>query len=365
MNIGLHVHRRREQFGFSGSQLAALAHMETARLEAIEAGAVLSTHELASLADALAIDPSKLRAGDMDDIYRSVVRFRSAEGGKPLSPGDLRLLARGAEAGRMTAWLKGLLNEPASELLTTRQVQGVTSRSTPWQQGYKLGEAARLRLAPTPVGRLDSIQKLLEKVGVHVAFVAFESSHIEAASLFEPQAAPVILLNTSVTRNRYALSRRAILAHELCHLLFDGGQRHLLTQISWENDASPTEQRANGFAPSFLAPKKWVRVHAKEPLEIVQELAERWGLSFEGAAWHAKNLRFITPDAAEHLWRISDRPRIQTQVEPDLVRTSPEQFGIDVEITPLANGLLSELALRACAEGAIDRQRAAEILSLQ
>jgi Zn-dependent peptidase ImmA (M78 family) len=234
-----------------------------------------------------------------------------------------------------------------------------------WEQGYKLGEAARLRLAPIPPGRLASIQKFLEDAGVHVAFVAFENSDIEAASLFELQASPVILLNTSITRNRYALSRRAILAHELCHLLHDGGQRHLLTQVSWENDASPTEQRANGFAPSFLAPKKWVRVRAKDPLAIVMELAETWGLSFEGAAWHAKNLKFISPDIAEELRRMADKPRILVQVEPELVRTSPEQSGIELEVSSLANGLLSELALRACSEGLIDRQRAAELLSLQ
>ena len=366
VNIGLHVYTRREQFGFSNSQLAALANMEPARLKAIEAGAVLSTYELASLAEALAIDPAKLRVGDLDDPLRSAARFRSAEGGKKtLSPKDIRLLARGAEAGRIAAWLKGLLKEPVSGLLNARQVQAVSIRPAPWEQGYKLGEAARLQLTPTLKGRLDSIQKFLEDVGVHVALVAFENPYIEAASLFEPQAAPVILLNASVLRIRQALSRRAILAHELCHLLHDGGQRHLLTQISWENDTSPNEQRANGFAPSFLAPKKWVRVQAKDPVDIAVYLAETWGLSFEGAAWHAKNLRIIMPDVAEDLRRISKKPWIEAQVEPDIVRTPPEQFGIEVEVSPLANGLLSELTLRACAEGLIERQRAAEILSFQ
>jgi Zn-dependent peptidase ImmA (M78 family) len=365
VSIGRHVQRRREDFGFSGPQLAALADMAPARLAAIEEGAALSTFELASLAEALAVDPSRLRSGNTDDPNRSVVRFRSAEKGQCLSPGDLRLLARGAEVGRIAAWLKGLLNEPVSGLEQARRVHAVDSRSKPWEQGYKLGQEARLRLAPIPAGRLESIQKFLEDAGVHVAFVAFESSHIEAASLFEPQASPVILLNTSVLRNRHALSRRAILAHELCHLLHDGGQRHLLTQISWENDSSPTEQRANGFAPSFLAPRKWVRVRAEEPQALVEELASLWGLSFEGAAWHAKNLKLISPETAEELGRMPDKPRIQARVEPDLLRTAPERVGIEVEPSPLAAGLLSELALRACSEGVIDRQRAAEILSIR
>jgi Zn-dependent peptidase ImmA (M78 family) len=369
VNIGSEVKKRREAFGFSTSQLAALAFMEPARLESIEAGTVPSTYELASLADALAIDPSALRTGNTDDPYRSVVRFRSAQNtankSRLLSPSDLRLLARAAEAGRITAWLKESLKVPASPLLAARQVRGVDNQSSPWEQGYQLGAHARLRLAPTPPKRLGSIQEFLEKAGVHVAFVAFESSHIEAASLFEPQASPVVLLNTSSPRNQFALPRRAILAHELCHLLHDGGQRNLLTQVSWQDDNSATEQRANGFAPSFLAPKKWVKVRAKEPRAIAEEIAMAWGLSFEGAAWHAKNLKLISPEIAGELLRMPEKPRMPVETEPDLARTPPESLGLEVEPSLLAKGLLSELALRACAEGLIGKHRAAEILTIQ
>src|SRR5208337_1305216 len=98
----------------------------------------------------------------------------------------------------------------------------------------------------------------------------------------------------SSSRVKYPLSRRAILAHEMCHLLYDGGERDL-TIVSREEglDASGTERRANGFAPNFLAPKDWVRSNGKNAKAIVTELAEQWGLSLEGAAWHAKNLGLI------------------------------------------------------------------------
>jgi Zn-dependent peptidase ImmA (M78 family)/DNA-binding XRE family transcriptional regulator len=366
VDLGPQIRKRRESFGLSTAQVAGLANLTPARVGAIEAGELLTTWELAAVAGALATDPARLRAGTADDdIYRSAVRFRSAQGAESLSPMDVRLLARAAEAGRLVAWLRTLFQEPASRLVDMRQVQGVDGRKRPWQQGYELGEAARMRLAPGGQ-RLESIQQLLEEAGVHIALVDFESSHIEAASLFESDAAPVILLNAKNDRIHYPLARRAILAHELCHLLHDGGQRNLLTQVSQESDSSPTEQRANGFAPSFLAPRKWVlRSPSGDHLGAVVRLAEDWGLSFEGAAWHAKNLKLIPPEVAEDFQRTLDKPRINTSVEPDLARTSPELYDIDFEPSPLTRGLLAELALRAAARGLITRPRAAEILVFQ
>ncbi len=133
-----------------------------------------------------------------------------------------------------------------------------------------------------------------------MALVHFESNQIEAASLYEDGACPVVLLNDACARVVNRLSRRAILAHELCHLLHDGGKRDLLTIVSRHDEQGElVEQRANGFAPNFLAPEGWVSVKATDPIEIALELGQTWGLSFGGAVWHAKNLRLITPAVAE------------------------------------------------------------------
>src|SRR5207245_3855952 len=122
----------------------------------------------------------------------------------------------------------------------------------------------------------------LEVFGVDVALVSVDARRMESARLLEPGSAPVILLNKNSSRVLYPLSRRAILAHELCHLLHDGGERELAI-ISREEglDNSGIEKRANGFAPNFLAPKEWVSVKSSESRSIVLELAETWGLSFE------------------------------------------------------------------------------------
>ncbi len=95
------------------------------------------------------------------------------------------------------------------------------------------------------------------------------------------------------------------------------------------------------------------------------ELANVWGLSFEGAAWHAKNLKKIDPNVAERLSTQPRKPRIDVACEADVPRTSPDQFGLEVEPSNLVRGLVSEKVIVAFVEGGISRGRAMEILSLR
>ncbi len=363
--VGAHIRRLRETYGFDLENLAELSGIPISRVKEIESGTPLSTAELALLADALAVDPASLHAGKIEEIQRTVARFRAPTGLSDINGSDARLLARAAEAGEVCSELRTLLGKESSPIIGLRKPIAVAASDEPWHQGYQLGRAAREKLFSTH-GPLQSVQGSLEEVGAHVAFVHFETREIEAASLLEPGSSPVILLNKSSSRVKYPLSRRAILAHELCHLLYDGGKRNL-TIVSREEgpDTSGIERRANGFAPNFLAPGDWVSFHRKSAKGIVIELAEHWGLSLEGAAWHAKNLGLIDPSKVEQFRQEASRPGFETHFEPDLPRTPPDLVGIEAEPTDLVRGHLSELAIIAAEEGAISKGRAAEILALQ
>lgn len=359
------IKERRLAFQLTIEAVARLAGLESQRLLAIEAGEIVpSTWELSVVAEALACDPAGLMRGGAEDPKRSVARFRGGQAAEGLTGGDLRLLARGAEAGRILAHLKSRLGEETSRIASSREVCAPSSRKEPWEDGYELGRVARELLFPA--GAIQSIQQLFEDAGIHVAEVRFEAN-VEAASLYEVGASPVILLNLGATRLAHPLARRAILAHELCHLMHDGGMRDV-TVVTREDDGSAIEQRANGFAPSFIAPRDLAipaaKAKKKSPRALVLDLAKDWGLSFEGAAWHAKNLRLLDPLVAKKLAK-GPKPLVRTEFEPELRRTPPEQFGIEVEATELSTGLLSETAIVACAEGLISRERAAEILSLR
>jgi Zn-dependent peptidase ImmA (M78 family)/transcriptional regulator with XRE-family HTH domain len=370
-HFGEHIRRLRAAYGFDLAKLTALSGIPVSRVAEIEAGAPLSTAELAQLADALAVDPAILHSGKIGDTQRTVARFRAPIGTSDIGGTDARLLARAAEAGEICNELRTLLGKKTSPIIESRKPVAVANYPEPWRQGYELGRAAREVLVSTHDG-LDSVQQSLEELGVHVAFVRFEAKGIEAASLVEPGSSPVILLNKASSRVKYPLSRRAILAHELCHLLHDGGERDLAI-ISREEglDTSGTERRANGFAPNFLAPNDWVSAQKASAAPgrtsaegIVTELAQKWGLSLEGAAWHAKNIGLIGESEVE-LFRAASRPGFETQFEPDLPRTPPDLVGIEAAPTDLVNGYLSELAIIAAEEGVISKGRAAEILSLQ
>lgn len=363
--MGEHIRRIREAYGFGLSQLARLSAISASRIAEIESGSPFSTAELAQLAGALAVDPAHLHAGKVEETQRTVARFRAPIGLSEIDGSDARLLARAAEAGEICTELRTLLGKGTSPIEACREPMAVTKGIEAWREGYELGSSARETLLPAH-NALTSVQQCFEDLGVHVAFVHFEAQGIEAASLFEPGSSPVILLNKSSSRVKYPLSRRAILAHEMCHLLHDGGERDL-TIVSREEglDASGTEKRANGFAPNFLAPKDWVRSSGKNAKAIVTELAEKWGLSLEGAAWHAKNLGLIRESQVKQFRNDALKPGFESQFERELPRTPPDLFGIEAEPTDLARGYLSELAIVAAEEGAVSKARAAEIISLK
>ena len=363
--LGQAINRRRSDFGFSLDEVARLAGLTSDRLGAIEAGDPPKTFELQALADALAVEVDALRAGTDRTPRRAVARFRSELVRMPLTARDLRVLARAAEIGRVTADLWRILGKPDSPVVAARTVVGIAAGEEPWRQGYALGEAARLRLLASPAAPLASVQGSLERWGVHVMCVDLETEDIEAAALYESAAHPVIVLNRRAGRVRDALPRRAILAHELGHLLHDGGERDLLTVVSAGRDVSGVEQRANGFAPSFIAPAAGVGVISGAPRDIALEIGRTWGLSFEGVVWHAKNLRLIEASVADQLARSRSGGVDAGQFEEDIPRSPTAMFGLDVEASSLTSGLLSELTLVAFADGIISEGRAKEILRME
>lgn len=214
--------------------------------------------------------------------------------------------------------------------------------------------------------------------GVHIARVSFSSANLDAASLWEEDALPVILLNERSPRSRSVLSRRALLSHELCHLLHDSGDRDLTTQLSWAEDTGnyrrEIEQRARAFAPAFLAPRdevrQWFRsgpgrrIH--DPGAKVEELARRWGFSLRGAVWHAKNCGVISSRTATTL----DRTTVDEehgwsgefeQVNGEASEDGGREWGEPV--APVAEDLIASLVSRAVASGCISEGRGREIVT--
>lgn len=361
------IRHRREALGATVAKAAHWANLSADRWAAIEAGRPFDVAELRSISYGLAADPGALLKGKLENPRRSTARFRSISPPE-LSPEDLRTLSLAAELGRIGgAWLEPLEREFDFERL--REPTPVTDFEEPWRQGYRLGEQARrrCRLAPGPISDLE---RALAGLGIHVARVRFTDPQIEAASLWEKGALPIVLLNAAAARIVAPLSRRAAMAHELCHLLHDTGEHDLATAISRTegHGESAIEQRARAFAPAFLAPRDEVRLYFRSgegrrhrPADSkVLAIAKRWGLSLSGAAWHAGNCGLIDASTAE---RLANESTAMQDWSRDFEASAASDVGEGTATAQLTAGLLRDSIEDASAAGLISEARGREILS--
>jgi len=373
------IFQRAEDMGLA-QNLARLSGLGNARMNAIRRGKPFSSSEFELICRALAVDSGDMYAGRAASPSRSPARFRAAIAAEDPNPADVRLLALAAEQGRILGHLMGLLGKEI-KLQQHKRTVGVQGGEL-WREGYELGEAARTALVPDD-GPLHDLPRLLNELGVHVARVPLSSENIDAASIWEPSvresgAAPVVLVNSESHLLEHPGAFRASLAHELCHLLHDAGERDLTTNVSWGmegwgNYHNDLEVRARAFAPAFLAPRNGVRKwHEELPQSIrgnatkmVNALAETWGLSFEGAAWHANNCGFIESPEADRLAGMPRKPKISLdnfEIQEDFYPLSMVHPDMP-DAAPLWQGWASFLVLEAMEGGHISVGRARELLT--
>jgi Zn-dependent peptidase ImmA (M78 family) len=220
------------------------------------------------------------------------------------------------------------------------------------------------------LGPIASVQALLEELDVHVADVALATHRKGAISIVRAGLMPVVLVNTNHTKSRRAVTRRMLLAHEIAHVLLDGGEQ--------EMGGAPIERlrdleiRANNFAPNFLAPPEDVRsatARVTDPTTIVNTLAELFGFSFEAAAWHAANCavidRALVRDLiAESQERSHGRRSAEARWESSEHAARTRETSSDITPHPLVQGLLSDLVLEATRRGVVSEGRCREILEV-
>ncbi len=372
------VFDRAKELGLRG-ELATLAMMSPERIEYLERVPDFTAAEYEKLCRALAVDPVAMYRGEGDRPRRSPARFRVATSLDRPDPGDVRLLSLAAEQGRILAHLVEMRGGEV-RLARFRRTEAIAPARDGeiWLRGYDLGESSRNALFDEP-GPIREFEQLLRDLGVHVARVTFSSADIDAASVWEPDAIPVVLVNEGSARTKHLPALRATLAHELCHLLHDSGERDITTLVSWGEEGhgnydDAIEARARAFAPAFLAPRSQTREWAgtlresrkADGRKFVAALAEHWGLSYEGAVWHAKNCRLVEADRAEKLAHQDRKPRLSYSTfenAPAGVQPSMFHEALPEEAAPLWDGKATEIVLAALEEGHITAGRARELLS--
>lgn len=223
---------------------------------------------------------------------------------------------------RLQSWLEV---QPASRQFTPSSDYG-SSVNPSWKVGYDLAHRARelLGMGNEPIA---SMRELVEqRLGIPV-IQAQLPQWIAGATVAQGEQRGILLNLIGATENVWV--RRATLAHELGHLLFDPTQQLEHVKVdSYEVDiADPAattdfvEQRANAFGIAFLAPPEAVRALVQPPFggESVVQVMRTFGIGPMAAGFHLYNAN----------WRTHEVPTVRTPQWPEDEERAAEDFAID------------------------------------
>ena len=238
-----------------------------------------------------------------------------------------------------------------------------------WRVGYVLAEEARQKLGLGSAPILSMRELVENELGVPVMQTRLPKDIAGAtiAATHSDGEHRGIVLNT-VGPNENPLVRRATLAHELGHLLFDPPSELESVKVDSYStlDSNPyemvdsyyVEQRANAFAIAFLAPLNAVRDATPSPIrsEAVAFVMEHFGVSQTAAKFHVHNAHY----------RNEVVPEDGSSPSPDESWRSAEDYALDqfpIETTPLQRqGRFSGLVAESAASGLISIHSAANYL---
>ena len=213
---------------------------------------------------------------------------------------------------------------------------------------------------------IASVRAAMRRLGVPTFLTSFGTPVVDGFSWRSGRERAAAA--NSNARGGKVTALRMTLAHELCHVLFDGTLRQPFGVVEQRTDlADGLEQRANAFAAYFLAPRESVVVFlrerglltdAKPSASDLRALSQHFIVGVEAMAWHLVNCHLWEPaDVQRHRHLATMDPRGEDNVE--LFPTAAE------ELVPLERrGELLDLATVALERGVITLGRWREILGL-
>lgn len=299
------IRSRIEQLGLTYSAVARESHLSP---EAVEQAAHRSvdneTGELERVGFVLGLDEMQLGyrppgAADAELAVRlRTLRRPSAGAAISLSPTAVLAFAHSASVirtqRRLQCWLG--MTDGSGWFDPTDDYGNAVSPA--YKVGYELAEHARqrLNLGDGPISSMkDLVESTLGIPVIQTRLPAGIAGATIAVSDDKRGEARGIVLNTSGA-NSNVWVRRATLAHELAHLLFDPIQhlKHVRVDTYQTNEVDPedraadyVEQRANAFAIAFLAPMEAVR-----NMGSIREVMTTFGISHTAARYHVRNSHY-------------------------------------------------------------------------
>jgi Zn-dependent peptidase ImmA (M78 family)/transcriptional regulator with XRE-family HTH domain len=309
--LGKLLGRIRRIRGLSVEECEEQLHVPTGTLREAESGRALTDSLIRAVARLHGVDAELLEEGQIRPVpgVEGSTVFLLHSGDQDFSAADLGALEEGLAAGRIlaTARRSGIVTRST---FAPVPVAGPESR-TAARQGYRLANHVRrvLRLGNDPVNDLGLL--LENQLGVALFVPDFPSDSVEAASIVdEARIAACAMVSSRIAKSSDP-RMRVLLAHELCHVLFDPARPGTvrLSMHHGERNTALEESRAKGFAAEFLLPHDGLVSLLGAPREVnlpaarglVQKAREFFRTTSEIAVRHLKNHKFISWEVAEEL----------------------------------------------------------------
>ncbi|MEW5847235.1 MAG: XRE family transcriptional regulator [Myxococcota bacterium] len=311
--IGEIVRNAREALRLSVDELAAAARGPAARIAALENGTPgISTSELDRVADQLELDPAALLSGERIPRPRPAVFLRHT-GRQDFHAEDHTRLDQALEGGRALRALGALLGAPAPPRFSRGQKKGADAARSGYQKAARARSDGGLGQS-NAVGDLRQVAE--DRYGVAVSILPLSTPNATAVSVCDADGAAAIVLNARDSQRRSnPLLSRVLLAHELCHVLFDNvrpGQLNVVLDTTDEQVARVArgEQRARAFAAAFLMPERGLEDLLGKPQEesrvgrardLVSRARTHFRTPWEVAVYHLCNRGYLHRDVQASL----------------------------------------------------------------
>jgi Zn-dependent peptidase ImmA (M78 family)/DNA-binding XRE family transcriptional regulator len=137
-----------------------------------------------------------------------------------------------------------------------------------------------------PKGPIFNLTEVLEKAGIIIIELEIEDEKFDGVSFISSSGVPIILINKSLSPDRY----RFTIAHELGHILMH------------QKPSPDCEDEANEFASEFLMPEKDIKNELSNlSFYNLPRLKQLWKVSMSALIVRADRLNQITPSRNKSL----------------------------------------------------------------
>jgi transcriptional regulator with XRE-family HTH domain len=378
----------RENSGLSQEEMASLVGLPVIEVATLEAGArYVSPDVVERYALVLGMSAREVLMGHEPSAVGLLFRRIRQDSGALASWETHRALGDFVRCARNYSGLRKLLGEgPDQEQLRWLDdidPEPLAQRPELYAQARRLASRVRAYLGLGPLAVIESMRRLVEELGIVTMFIQPEQldPHIEGASLLNPH--PAILVNL-VGGGEQWWRTRMVMAHELCHIVFDrtalnpDNPRKFFVFSPYRSESSPgtswhlfehfedLEARANAFAGDFLAPTSGVEhiLGGADPttLAAISRISDHYQIGNETAINRLQNT-----------FRLSREQRSQMFARLAVARatgarrsTRADPHGDDVAPgAQLRDTAFIGAVVRACQLGKIDAMEARAYLNLR